>query len=659
MIEKSEIASRQDIAVEWALYYASVGWYVFPLHSADVWGGCSCGNAECGRNTGRHPRTKRGYYDATTDPDQIRAWWTRWPDANIGVDLGRSGLLSVAPDSTEWLAEFERRGLPPTWMFESGSGEGHQHHIYQRPEGAPVDRECRTQEYDILSDGYAILPPSQTTGPYRWLDEPNGTGPVEAPAWAVEMLRKTRSPREVPELDPNEPVIEVTADMLSGEAWFHFTGQRPFYKLDGRVGRSESLVKIAGALAPYFNAATIAQALEERDAALGWNKYTDRNDPTEYIKLALRVVRERRELDQLQARLKRIQDGPSPADTDKPRFVFLTEEELHTRPDPTWRITEILPTDSYAQILAASGHYKTFLALSMAKHIAAGEPWVGFKTEQARVAYIAGEGASGLKLRIEALNIHHGWGVSPYFHLLPEAVQMYESDDIDWLLFALDALPDMPQVVFLDTQARMTVGANENSAQDMGKFNRNVDRIRACTGGSVASLNHLNRDGDYRGSSSVPGALDTWIRLDGAAGASVRVDCIKQKDADEFLSFTLMRRVIPLGREVNGKELTSLVFVSTEEAQVMNAKTGKISLAIPLKGDPSENAMLRALRDSTEAEPFTRKEVQDRVRLGKSRVNTLLKTLIGQGYIGRIGESTATRYWLSERGQRRLNGEGG
>lgn len=48
-----------------ALAYARHGWAVFPLHT---WMGtqCSCGRPDC-PNPGKHPRTKNGLKDATTD----------------------------------------------------------------------------------------------------------------------------------------------------------------------------------------------------------------------------------------------------------------------------------------------------------------------------------------------------------------------------------------------------------------------------------------------------------------------------------------------------------------------------------------------------------------------------------------------------------------
>jgi hypothetical protein len=48
----------------------------------------------------KSPLTSRGFLDATQDPDRIRTWWRRWPDALVGVPTGSiTGLLVVDFDS--------------------------------------------------------------------------------------------------------------------------------------------------------------------------------------------------------------------------------------------------------------------------------------------------------------------------------------------------------------------------------------------------------------------------------------------------------------------------------------------------------------------------------------------------------------------------------
>jgi hypothetical protein len=76
--------------LEVALQYASIGLSVFPLHAKSFAGKCSC-NRKCSE-PGKHPRVKK----ATTDSKLIKKYWTKWPDAKIGMPLGSSsGFLAL------------------------------------------------------------------------------------------------------------------------------------------------------------------------------------------------------------------------------------------------------------------------------------------------------------------------------------------------------------------------------------------------------------------------------------------------------------------------------------------------------------------------------------------------------------------------------------
>ena len=86
-----------DSHLDAALAYARAGLAVLPLHHPIGEGKCSCRKA-CG-SIGKHPHTRNGYYDATTDEATISAWWERWPNANIGIATGMiSGLVVLDVD---------------------------------------------------------------------------------------------------------------------------------------------------------------------------------------------------------------------------------------------------------------------------------------------------------------------------------------------------------------------------------------------------------------------------------------------------------------------------------------------------------------------------------------------------------------------------------
>ena len=153
-----------------ALLYAVRRGKVFPLYGVPGPGLCACSKPDC-PSPGKHPRTENGVKDATSDPDQIREWWQRWPDSNIGLAtgcnaLGDAGLLVVDIDmprgqaSVESLYE-EGKEFPPTLTQTTGSGGVH--YLYRVPADQDVPRIIGLFEgIDIIGDGsYIIVPPSR------------------------------------------------------------------------------------------------------------------------------------------------------------------------------------------------------------------------------------------------------------------------------------------------------------------------------------------------------------------------------------------------------------------------------------------------------------------------------------------------------------------
>jgi hypothetical protein len=90
-------------------------------------GRCTCGQ-DCGKNAGKHPRVTGGFKAATTDAQQIKAWWHKWPDANIGIATGSvSGIVVVDVDGPEALARFyalagKHEPLPKTLTVKTARG---------------------------------------------------------------------------------------------------------------------------------------------------------------------------------------------------------------------------------------------------------------------------------------------------------------------------------------------------------------------------------------------------------------------------------------------------------------------------------------------------------------------------------------------------------
>ena len=138
---------------EWALKYADIGLAVFPLKPKD-----------------KRPATENGCKAATTDSRQIETWWSRWPNANIGIATGSvsGGLVVIDLDvdkdkginGYESLAIWQKENgeLPETWT--SITGRGGYHYIYI--DGATNRNRAGLYDgIDIRGEGgYIVAPPS-------------------------------------------------------------------------------------------------------------------------------------------------------------------------------------------------------------------------------------------------------------------------------------------------------------------------------------------------------------------------------------------------------------------------------------------------------------------------------------------------------------------
>ncbi len=158
-----------------ALRYAYRGLLVLPMHTITE-GICSCGDAECNR-AGKHPRTIHGVNDATTDVEQVKKWWKKWPHANIGVAAGKkSGIVVLDVDvrhgGDATLAECEKELGPLPKTVTALTGGGGRHLFFKYP-GFPIRKDTAGKIFgsgvDVLSDGSIVVaPPSRHASGKRY-----------------------------------------------------------------------------------------------------------------------------------------------------------------------------------------------------------------------------------------------------------------------------------------------------------------------------------------------------------------------------------------------------------------------------------------------------------------------------------------------------------
>jgi hypothetical protein len=239
----------------------------------------------------------------------------------------------------------------------------------------------------------------------------------------------------------------------------------------------------------------------------------------------------------------RVYDGPKvPAVT----YTLLTIDDLDQLPPPEYLIAPLLTKRGLANLFGQSGTYKSFVALDWALCVAAGRQWFDHATDEGPTVYVASEGAPGLRKRIGAwLDANPGHDPRRNFRAIAQAVNLLDPASITAAHQALhDQLDTAPELVVVDTLARAMPGGDENSAKDMGLVVDAVDRIRRDFDTAVLLVHHSGLEqGRERGSTSLPGALDTRIEAAGGAGY-LTLRCRKQKDDAEFPPIQLATRTV-------------------------------------------------------------------------------------------------------------------
>lgn len=187
-----------------ALRYSDNGWRVFPLHGI-VNGQCTCG-LKCD-SPGKHPRVK-WHDEKTTDPDVITAWWTKWPDSNIGIATGpESDLWVVDVDNKRSIEvgnrlvgigdhsiaelESEHEPLPEGRYVETGGGG--RHYYFSFGAGCAGNRASVRPGVDVRGDGgYVVAPPSVHVSGHQYRAENEELLPSSPPDWLVQAAASER-----------------------------------------------------------------------------------------------------------------------------------------------------------------------------------------------------------------------------------------------------------------------------------------------------------------------------------------------------------------------------------------------------------------------------------------------------------------------------------
>jgi hypothetical protein len=207
-----------------ALEHARVGLPVFPCRPDKT----PYPQADKDANGDKIEKTG-GLYKATTDEAKITVWWTQWPNAMIGLRMGKaSGLFAIDPDAPKEFGDVDGRielakleachGLLDTLTSNTPGGGNHKFfnlrddHSVSNAEG-----DLKGLGINVRGEGgYVIVPPSARADGRAYEYDRAAQFIADAPDWLYELITPRSLPIramvESPPLVPdNEPSISERA----------------------------------------------------------------------------------------------------------------------------------------------------------------------------------------------------------------------------------------------------------------------------------------------------------------------------------------------------------------------------------------------------------------------------------------------------------------
>lgn len=582
----------------------------------------------------------------------------RMPPDVVGIDVDAH---SGKPGATSFDILTKQLGpLPPTWTSTARTDPSSGIRFFRVPPGVRWHERSAGDGIELIHAGhrYAVVWPSTNPdadgAPYVWIGPTGERGigaprvhdlPELPPAWLehlshADSLDSTMT-QQVSALptDPFAlPARTFTPEQAQAFVMPHYDAFRDLVDgVDtGYNQKLNDLAVIVGHFIPaFFSEQTATEWLLEAAHHNGSVDYQGERAVRATITSGLHAGRNdwhasRREPDP--------EPSPAPPPTadavDALLAKMLNRDALDTIPAPVFLIEDMIDMDSASWIIGQPGGFKSFVALDWACHVGLGRPWRGKRVNAGRVVYMAAEGQKGIPQRVRAWETTYERRVEDVL-FLPMPIQV--SDRAGWAVLVEACKRIGPVLVVLDTQARITVGLEENHATDMGHLVWAVDQLKSATGACVLVVHHTGRNGmDARGSSAIDGAQDTEVRVDRPAGENERVKLTatisldKQKDGDETAgTFQIQMRVVDLGvDETTGRKLSSLAL---EPASPFGDVIGAPLADWIERCSENQGEVLKALRAASDEAGATKAEILVWIKEERAlrRVPAMGKTSLG------------------------------
>jgi hypothetical protein len=209
---------------------------------------------------------------------------------------------------------------------------------------------------------------------------------------------------------------------------------------------------------------------------------------------------------------------------EKRGMLYLGSELVRQYRSPDWFVQNMLAPRTVGAISGAPNVGKSFGVLDLGQHVSYGRDWFGLKVERSGVLYAYGEGRMGIASRLRAWSLRNdvlGGDIVvrdgiPNFAVDTKAAVKALKRAVKEANAMLSETGTPPiKLLILDTFAKATAGAEENSAKDMGPIMAALRQLADDLNICILIIHHTGKNSNLglRGSTAILGDLDFSIEI--------------------------------------------------------------------------------------------------------------------------------------------------